>query len=93
MVKRMTFNHSHKGSSPLDLIKEKKDVVRYRTDSFSHFYEIIIPFYMNKLQTSNNKNYLDFCEVSKIIKSKSHLTEEYLEKIKLIKSRMNSKRI
>ena len=48
---------------------------------------------MNKLQTSKNKNYLDFCEVSKIIKSKSHLTEKYLEKIKLIKSRMNSKRI
>ena len=44
MVKRMTFNHSHKGSSPLDLTKEKKDVVRYRTDSFSHIYEIIIPF-------------------------------------------------
>ena len=44
MVKRMTFNHSHKGSSPLDLIWEKKDVVRYKTGSFSHIYEIIIPF-------------------------------------------------
>jgi hypothetical protein len=55
MVKRMTFNHSHKGSSPLDLIDKKKDVVRHRTVSFSHIYEIIMPFYINKLQTSKNK--------------------------------------
>jgi hypothetical protein len=27
MVKRMTFNHSHKGSSPLDL---KKNIYGYR---------------------------------------------------------------
>ena len=28
MVKRMTFNHSHKGSSPLDL--KKKNIYGYR---------------------------------------------------------------
>jgi hypothetical protein len=40
---------------------------------------------MNKLQTSKNKTYLDFYEVSKI-KRKSHITEKGLEK-------MNSKAI
>ena len=71
-----------------------KDVVRYRTDNFLHIYENIIPFFSNNaLQSSKNQNYLDFSKVSEIIKSKSHLTEQGANEIRLIKSGMNSKRI
>jgi len=35
----------------------------------------------------------DFCKVAELIKSKDHLTKQGIEKIKRIKSNMNSKRI
>ena len=38
------------------------------------------------------KDFEDFKEASNIIKSKAHLTREGLDKILLVKSRMNTKR-
>ena len=37
-------------------------------------------------------DYIDFCEVAKLINEKTHLTEQGLEKIILIKSKMNKAR-
>jgi len=37
-------------------------------------------------------DFLDFCLVAELMKNKSHLTVEGLEKIRLIKSRMNKGR-
>jgi hypothetical protein len=60
----------------------------------------IIPFYFF-LQKKNDKyplvgvkrqDYLDFCKVAQLMKTKAHLTNEGLAQIKQIKSGMNSKR-
>lgn len=54
----------------------------------------IIPlFYEYPLIGTKKEDYLDFCKVVELINSKDHLTEEGLEKIKVIKSNMNSRRI
>jgi hypothetical protein len=38
-------------------------------------------------------DYLDFVQIAELIKSKDHLTEQGVQKIKLIKNNMNKKRI
>lgn len=59
----------------------------------NHILEIIIPFF-NKysLLGSKLKDYKDWVEASNIMRSKAHLTPEGYNKIKEIKSRMNSLR-
>jgi hypothetical protein len=54
----------------------------------------IIPLF-NKypLLGTKQKDYLDFLKAAELIRSKDHLTKEGAEKIQIIKSNMNSKRI
>lgn len=38
-------------------------------------------------------DFLDFCKIAKLVVNKEHLTKEGVERIKVIKSNMNRKRI
>lgn len=53
----------------------------------------IIPLF-NEYPLMGNKrlDFLDFAKIAEIVKSKDHLTNEGLEKIKVINSNMNSRR-
>ena len=42
---------------------------------------------------NKKQDYLDFVKIAKLIKSKDHLTEQGVQKIKLIQNNMNKKRI
>ncbi len=61
--------------------------------NFSDIYEKIIPF-LKKYPIEGVKalDFADFCEVAELIKTKEHLAEEGLKKIKEIKARMNKNR-
>lgn len=67
---------------------------QYLATVFSDIYEIIIPL-LNEypLLGVKKEDYLDFVQIAELIKSKDHLTEQGLEKIKLIKNNMNKRRI
>lgn len=55
--------------------------------------KIISLFNKYPLLGTKKEDYLDFCKVAELMKSKYHLTKDGIEKIKRIKSNMNSKRI
>lgn len=55
--------------------------------------KIISLFNKYPLLGTKKEDYLDFCKVAELMKSKDHLTKEGIENIKIIKSNMNSKRI
>ena len=55
--------------------------------------KIISLFNKYPLLGTKKEDYLDFCKVAELIKSKDHLTKQGIENIKRIKSNMNSKRI
>jgi hypothetical protein len=74
-------------------IAEKSSVGTFGVKSFTDITEKIIPFFDEyPILGTKLKDYEDFKEASLLIKSKLHLTKEGLEKIILIKSRMNFKR-
>jgi hypothetical protein len=57
---------------------------------FADLTEKIIPFFDKyPLVGAKRQNYLDFCKVAELMKSKAHLTIEGLEQIKQIKNGMN----
>jgi hypothetical protein len=55
--------------------------------------KIISLFSKYPLLGTKKEDYLDFCKVAELIKSKDHLTKQGIEKIKRIISNMNCKRI
>jgi hypothetical protein len=67
---------------------------QYLVTVFSEINDKLIPF-LNEYPILGAKkdDYLDFAQIAELLKSKAHLTDEGLEKIKLIKSNMNKKRI
>lgn len=61
--------------------------------NFSDIKQKIIPFIEKyPLEGSKKLDFKDFCEIAEIVKSKDHLTASGLEKIRLIKARMNKGR-
>lgn len=64
---------------------------QYLVTVFSDIYDKLIPF-LNEypLLGAKQDDYLDFAQIAELIKSKAHLTDEGLERIKLIQSNMNS---
>ena len=66
---------------------------QYLVTVFSDINNKLIPF-LNEYPLLGVKkyDYLDFVEIADLIKSKAHLTNEGLEKIKLIKNNMNKRR-
>jgi hypothetical protein len=51
--------------------------------------KIITFFYKYKIQGVKSKNFEGFCKVAELMKSKSHLTKEGLERIRQIKLEIN----
>jgi len=66
---------------------------QYLITVFSDINDKLIPF-LNEYPILGAKqyDYLDFAQIAELIKSKAHLTDEGLERIKLIQSNMNRKR-
>jgi len=61
---------------------------------FSDISNKIIPLFNEyPLIGTKQANYLDFLKVVELIRTKDHLTKEGLEKIQIIKSNMNNKRL
>jgi hypothetical protein len=70
-----------------------KQAVSLIVVKFSDIINTIIPFFeKNPLLGTKSLEYLDWCKVSKLMKDGSHLTIKGLNKIKDIKSRMNTGR-
>ena len=55
--------------------------------------KIISLFNKYPLLGTKKRDYLDFCKVAELMRSKDHLTKKGIEEIKRIKSNINSKRI
>lgn len=74
-------------------IAEKSGIGRFTVSNSSDIIEKIIPFFKEyPIMGAKAEDFRDFEEASLLIKSKAHLTKEGLDKILLIKSRMNFKR-
>jgi hypothetical protein len=74
-------------------VRGNASTVDFSVSSFLDNHKKIIPF-LNKYPIAGAKvlDYLDFCKVAELIKNKEHLTLDGLEKVKKIKSNMNSER-
>jgi len=65
----------------------------YIVTKFTDIFQILIPFFDRyPLHGTKVKDFEDFKQVASYINEKSHLTLEGLDKIKSIKSKMNTKR-
>nr|YP_010743645.1 hypothetical protein QAZ32_mgp48 [Diaporthe sojae]WET30391.1 hypothetical protein [Diaporthe sojae] len=74
-------------------ISERSDIVDYHVTKIMDITDKIIPFFEKyTLIGVKLENFYDFCKVAKLVKDKEHLSEEGLEKIKLLKSKMNTLR-
>jgi hypothetical protein len=77
--------------------KEKRNnhsqCYRYTVSSKKDILETLIPFFKeNKLKTATKSyNFKLFCEIADLVKKEKHLTQDGIEKIKLLKSKMNLK--
>ena len=70
-----------------------KSAGRFIVTKFRDINTIIIPFFKKyPLKGFKLLDFLDFCEVAKLIENKSHLTHEGIQKIKIIKSNMDKRR-
>jgi LAGLIDADG endonuclease/Proton-conducting membrane transporter len=68
--------------------------LEFRVNKFSDINEKIIPFFIQyPLNGYKNLDFLDFCEVAKIINKKEHLTTNGLELIQNIKLRISKRKI
>lgn len=68
--------------------------VYFVVSKFSDIWGKIIPLFNRySLIGTKKEDYLDFVKVAELILSKHHLTKEGLDKINIIRSNMNSKRI
>jgi hypothetical protein len=70
-----------------------RNEVYFIISTFKDIFEKVIPlFYKYPLLGSKQQDFFNFVKVAELIRSKDHLTKKGLEKIKLIKSNMNSRR-
>ena len=75
------------------IVETKNSAVRYRVSKFTDNLNIIIPFFEKyPLQGIKVKDFIDFCKAAYLVKSKEHLTTEGVEKIKTLRSGMNTGR-
>jgi len=71
-----------------------RDEGQYLVTVFSDISDKLIPFLSEyPLLGVKKEDYLEFVQIAELIKSKAHLTDEGLEKIKLVMSNMNRKRV
>lgn len=72
---------------------EREDIVDFYVTKFTDIADKVIPFfYKYPIIGVKLGNFSDFCKVAKLVKDKEHLTVEGLEKIRLLKSNMNTLR-
>jgi hypothetical protein len=63
-----------------------RGTIDFKVTKFSSIRDTIIPFFEKyPLQSSKNKNFLYFSEVVKLVDNKIHLTEQGLNRIRMIK--------
>lgn len=68
-------------------------VLDFMITGFTDIIKYVIPFFqIHPLEGAKQEDFNDFVKVSKLMESKAHLSQEGLEKIHSIKSRMNSNR-
>ncbi len=71
----------------------RESLYRYCVRPLSDIQEKIIPFFeQHELQTAKQQDFLAFCEVVKLIKNRSHLTPDGLQKIRELASTMNRRK-
>lgn len=71
-----------------------RNEVYFIVSVFADINNKIIPLFREyPLIGNKKKDYLDFVKVAELLKSKDHLTNEGIEKIKILKDNMNSRRI
>lgn len=74
-------------------ISERSDIVDFHVTKIMDITDKIIPFFEKyTIIGIKQANFYDFCKVAKLVKDKEHLSVEGLEKIKLLKSKMNTLR-
>lgn len=74
-------------------IYKRDKLVDFIIGKFNDLSEKLIPFFKNHpILGVKLLDYLDFMQAIEIIKNKSHLTEEGLDRIRQIKARMNKER-
>lgn len=83
----------HFGCGSVVIDNRKTDTKKYHVTSIDSIINIIIPHFKNyPCITSKNLNFKDWSEIASILEKKEHLTNEGIEKIKLIVSKMNTLR-
>ncbi|SRR6266566_8267297 len=74
-------------------IDNKNSAVSFYVTKLGDINDKILPFFdQYNLQSYKKLDYGDFCLAAHLMQNKSHLTASGIEQIRLIKSRMNSKR-
>ena len=88
------FNRIKKVLGCGNIIKyPKRSAIVLKISNFEDIYKIIIPmFNKHKIEGIKSLDFQDFCLAAELVNNKAHLTLKGLEKIKLIKSRMNRSR-
>ena len=66
---------------------------RYTVSSQSDVLNIVIPFFKRHPLQSYSKNYSFrmFCKIAELVKSKAHLSKTGIDKIRVLKSKMNKR--
>lgn len=82
------------GCGVIEKVDTRPNEVKLVVYKFNDICEKIIYFFTKyPLQGVKYLNFADFCKIANLMISKSHLTKEGIEEIRLIKSQMNSSRI
>jgi hypothetical protein len=72
---------------------KSNNAVGFKVQKLSDITDRIIPFFKKyPIQGVKLKDFHDFCLVAELMKNKAHLTEEGLNRIRLIKAGMNTGR-
>ena len=73
--------------------KHSTKFISFSVFKFSEIVDKIIPFFQKyPLQGIKSKDFTDFCSAADLIKNKSHLTDEGLNKIRVLKEGINTGR-
>ncbi len=71
----------------------KQPIVDFKINKFSDIQDKVIPFFQKyPILGVKRLDYLDWCKVAELMQNKVHLTQEGIDEIKKIKSRMNTGR-
>lgn len=82
------------GYGIIEKVKTRPYAVTFVVYRFSDIHDKVIDFFHRyPLESVKLLNFNDFCVIANSVKNKEHLTKEGVEKIKLIKSQMNTGRI